>query len=85
MAISTAAWSSLDTLIVDNVDTGKKCIEYLKRHDVGRINVLAHDKTLKWRDKVTQNFKSPENAPRLIDLVQVEDQEMKTAFYQYLR
>lgn len=85
VAISTAAGGSLDTLIVDNVDTAKKCIDYLKRNDVGRINVLAHDMSLRWQSQVSQKFKAPENAPRLIDLISVEDESMKTAFYQYVR
>ena len=85
MAISTAAGNSLDTLIVDNVDTAKKCIDYLKRNDVGRINVLAHDKSIKWKNAAENQPKTPEDVPRLVDLIKIEDQEMKTAFYHYLR
>ena len=85
VAISTAAGSQLDTLIVDNMDTGKKCIEYLKRHDIGRINALALDKTTRHAEKVQEKFKAPENAPRLIDLISVDQPHLKTAFYQYLR
>jgi structural maintenance of chromosome 4 len=85
VAISTAVGGKLDTLIVDNVDTAKQCIDYLKRNDIGRINVLAHDKSLRWKSQVTDNFKSPENAPRLIDLISVDNEEMKTAFYQYVQ
>ena len=85
VAISTAAGSQLDTLIVDNMETGKKCIEYLKRHDIGRINALALDKTTRHADKVQEKFKAPENAPRLIDLISVDQPHLKTAFYQYLR
>ena len=85
VAISTAAGNSLDTLIVDNVDTAKKCIDYLKKHDIGRINVLAHDKSLRWKNQAEQSFKAPENVPRLVDLVKIDDPQMKTAFYHYLR
>lgn len=57
VAVSTAAGSGLDTILVDSVDTAKRCIEYLKANDVGRANFLAHDKTARWRDKVI--FKCP--------------------------
>ena len=67
------------------METGKKCIEYLKRHDIGRINALALDKTTRHADKVQEKFKAPENAPRLIDLISVDQPHLKTAFYQYLR
>ena len=60
-------------------------IAYLRRKDIGRVNVLAHDVSLRWKDKVVQKVKTPENAPRLIDLIKVEDEDMKTAFYQYVR
>ena len=85
VAISTATGNSLDTVITDTVETGKKCIEYLKRHDIGRVNALALDKTLNFKDKVYNIPKTPENAPRLIDLIKVEDDAMKTAFYKYVR
>ena len=67
------------------MDTGKKCIEYLKRHDIGRINALALDKTTRHADNCQKKFKAPENAPRLIDLISVDQPHLKTAFYQYLR
>ena len=67
------------------METGKKCIEYLKRHDIGRINALALDKTTRHAEKVQEKFKAPENAPRLIDLISVDQPHLKTAFYQYLR
>ena len=67
------------------MDTGKKCIEYLKRHDIGRINALALDKTTRHAENCQRKFKAPENAPRLIDLISVDDPQLKTAFYQYLR
>ena len=85
VAISTATGKSLDTILVDTVESAKKCIEYLKRSNAGRGNFLALDKTLRYERNVTDPFQSPENAPRLIDLITVEDPSLKTAFYQYLR
>ena len=85
VAVSTAAGGSLDRMIVDNVDTAKRCIEFLKKNDVGKGNFLAHDKSRRWAERVANIPKTPENAPRLIDLIKVEDEEMKTAFYQYVQ
>ena len=85
VAISTAASSALDVLIVDNMETGTACLNYLKKHDIGRISALALDKMAKYREDVATKFKAPENAPRLVDLIQVENAELKTAFYHYLR
>ncbi len=85
VAISTAAGGALDTVLVDTVDTAKKCIEYLKRNDIGRMNALALEKTTHLSDKANENAKTPENAPRLIDLIQVDNNDLKTAFYHYLR
>ena len=67
------------------METGTACLNYLKKHDIGRISALALDKMAKYRDDVATKFKAPENAPRLVDLIQVENAELKTAFYHYLR
>ena len=85
VAISTAVGGGLDTILVDTVDTAKKSIEYLKKSGAGRGNFLALDKTLRFEQNVTEPFRSPENAPRLIDLITVEDESLKTAFYQKMQ
>jgi len=85
VAISTAVGGGLDTVLVDTVDTAKKSIEYLKKSGAGRGNFLALDKTLKYEHNVTEPFRSPENAPRLIDLITVDDESYKTAFYQKMQ
>jgi len=85
VAISTAVGGGLDTVLVDTVDTAKKSIEYLKKSGAGRGNFLALDKTLRYEHNVTEPFRSPENAPRLIDLITVDDESFKTAFYQKMQ
>ena len=85
VAISTAVGGGLDTVLVDTVDTAKKSIEYLKKSGAGRGNFLALDKTLRYEHNVTEPFRSPENAPRLIDLITVDDESYKTAFYQKMQ
>ena len=85
VAISTAVGNSLDTILTDTVDTAKNCIEYLKKTGIGRSNFLGLEKTVQHEQRVTEPFRSPENAPRLIDLITVDDPSFKTAFYQYCR
>ncbi len=82
VAISTATGSSLDTILVDNVDTAASCIKFLKEHSVGRANFLALDKARKsWQDKLHQ-INTPEGVPRLFDLIQPQEDRFAPAFYQ---
>ena len=85
VAISTAAASALDTFVVDTVDTASKCIMYLKQNDVGRGNFMAHEKTERLRTHLQGEFRAPENAPRLVDLIKLDNEDMRTVFYHYLR
>eukprot|EP00095_Tigriopus_kingsejongensis_P001146 snap_masked-scaffold628_size122696-processed-gene-0.5 protein:Tk01146 transcript:snap_masked-scaffold628_size122696-processed-gene-0.5-mRNA-1 annotation:"structural maintenance of chromosomes protein 4" len=85
VAISTATGNSLDNILVDNVNTAKLCIEYLRKNNIGRANFLALDKTARWEKVLNANFEAPEGVPRLIDLVQAREPRFQTAFYQYVR
>ena len=64
------------------MDTAKKCIEYLKRYDIGRGNFYALDKAQKWKEKLAR-IKTPENAPRLVDLIEVEVRNGKNLISNY--
>ena len=64
------------------MDTAKKCIEYLKRYDIGRGNFFALDKAQKWKEKLAR-IKTPENAPRLVDLIEVEVRNGKNLISNY--
>ena len=46
---------------------------------------MAYEKTTHWADKVRGNFQAPENAPRLVDLIRLDNEDMRTVFYHYLR
>uniref|UniRef100_A0A1A9X0Q7 Structural maintenance of chromosomes protein n=1 Tax=Glossina brevipalpis TaxID=37001 RepID=A0A1A9X0Q7_9MUSC len=83
VAISTAC-GRLDNIIVDKVNTAQECIEYLKRYDVGRASFIALEK-VKYLEKHSARFQTPENAPRLYDLIRVEDERVLPAFYFALR
>ena len=85
IAISTATNKSLDTILVRDVASAQSCINYLKSKNIGRANFLALEKMKSNEDKLSYNKRTPENAPRLIDLVQVQNDEYKLAFYHYLK
>eukprot|EP00058_Branchiostoma_floridae_P017967 XP_002603456.1 hypothetical protein BRAFLDRAFT_80430 [Branchiostoma floridae] len=68
VAISTAC-GGLDLILVDTMDTAQKCVNFLKKNDIGRGTFLGLD----------------QNIPRLFDLVKVKDERTLPAFYFALR
>lgn len=84
VAISTAC-GRLDNIIVDTVNTAQACIEHLKKYDVGRASFVALEKVSHLHRQSQQRIQTPENVPRLFDLVRVEDERVYAAFYFALR
>jgi len=84
-AVSTAGGGNLDTILVEDSETGKKCIEFLRHNNVGRGNFLALDKTKGKYDHNMRQMETPSNVPRLFDLITVADERYSSAFYHYLR
>jgi len=68
-------------MVVDTVEAGQQCIEYLRKNNVGRANFIVLDR-LPQRDLST--IATPENAPRLFDLVNPKDPRFAAAFYSVL-
>ncbi|KAF7552546.1 hypothetical protein G7Z17_g4259 [Cylindrodendrum hubeiense] len=77
VAISTAV-GALDNFVTETVDAGQQCIEYLRKNNLGRGNFICLDK-LRVRDMST--IQTPENAPRLFDLVKAKEDKFRPAFY----
>ncbi|XP_050294355.1 structural maintenance of chromosomes protein 4 isoform X2 [Anthonomus grandis grandis] len=84
VAVSTAC-GALDNIVVDTADTAQWCIEFLKKHDIGRAVFIALEKQEYLWDQATTRINTPENVPRLYDLIKVQDERVKTAFYYGLR
>lgn len=84
VAISTAC-GPLDNIVVDTVETGQQCISFLKRNNIGTATFIALDKMEKWRNQCEKSIQTPEHVPRLFDLVRMNDNRVKTAFYFALR
>ncbi|KAL2143487.1 hypothetical protein VTI28DRAFT_10408 [Corynascus sepedonium] len=81
VAISTAC-PALDNFVTDTVEAGQQCIEYLRKTNLGRGNFICLDK-LRTRD--LSPIQTPENAPRLFDLVKPKDDKFRPAFYHALQ
>ena len=81
VAISTAC-GALDNFVTDTVEAGQQCIEYLRKTNLGRGNFICLDK-LRVRDLAP--IQTPENAPRLFDLVKAKEDKFKPAFYHALQ
>lgn len=81
MAISTAC-GALDNLVCETVAGGQACLEVLRRNNLGRATILCL-KALNKRD--LKPIQTPENVPRLFDLVTPKDPIFAPAFYQVLQ
>jgi structural maintenance of chromosome 4 len=81
VAISTAC-GALDNFVTDTVEGGQQCIEYLRKTNLGRGNFMCLDK-LGNRDM--SPIETPENAPRLFDLIKAKDDRFRPAFFHSLQ
>ncbi|EGD94457.1 nuclear condensin complex subunit Smc4 [Trichophyton tonsurans CBS 112818] len=81
VAISTAC-PALDNLVVDTVEVGQQCIDYLRKNNLGRANFILLDR-LPRRDM--SSVFTPDSVPRLFDLVKPVDDKFKAAFYSVLQ
>ncbi|XP_066588736.1 structural maintenance of chromosomes protein 4 [Prorops nasuta] len=80
VAISTAC-GALDNIVVDSVNTAQACIQFLRNHDIGRATFIPLEKQQRFWPQCRQKIKTPENVPRLFDLIKVEDENVLPAFY----
>uniref|UniRef100_A0A8C3V995 Structural maintenance of chromosomes protein n=1 Tax=Catharus ustulatus TaxID=91951 RepID=A0A8C3V995_CATUS len=83
VAISSSC-GALDHIVVDTIDTAQACVNFLKAGGIGAATFIALDKMTVWEKKM-QKIPTPENAPRLFDLVKVQDPKVRLAFYFALR
>lgn len=84
VAVSTAC-GPLDNIVVDTVSTAQACITFLRENNIGRATFIALEKQQHLLSKCKQKINTPNNVPRLIDLIRVEDENVLPAFYYGLR
>uniref|UniRef100_A0AC35GPB2 Structural maintenance of chromosomes protein n=1 Tax=Panagrolaimus sp. PS1159 TaxID=55785 RepID=A0AC35GPB2_9BILA len=84
VAISTTC-GQLDMIVCDTHETVNKCLKFVDEHKLDRTTFVACEKIAHLRDKM-QKIKTPEDAPRLFDLIECgNNEEIKLAFYFCLR
>ena len=81
VAISTAC-PSLENLVVDSVEVGQQCIDYLRKNNLGRANIILLDRLAR-RD--LSAIDTPEGVPRLFDLVKIKNDIFRPAFFSVLQ
>eukprot|EP00002_Diphylleia_rotans_P027572 TRINITY_DN5532_c0_g1_i1.p1 TRINITY_DN5532_c0_g1~~TRINITY_DN5532_c0_g1_i1.p1 ORF type:complete len:1225 (+),score=318.81 TRINITY_DN5532_c0_g1_i1:52-3726(+) len=82
VAISTAC-GALDNIVVDTTTSAQQCVNYLKTHNLGRATFIILEKMES--SQSGRKIETPENVPRLYDLVRVKDPKYAPAFYYALR
>ncbi|XP_029472941.1 structural maintenance of chromosomes protein 4 isoform X2 [Rhinatrema bivittatum] len=83
VAISSSC-GALDHIVVDTIDTAQECVHFLKKQNIGVATFIGLDKMKVW-EKCMNKIQTPENIPRLFDMVTVKDEKIHLAFYFALR
>ncbi|KAJ1956124.1 Structural maintenance of chromosomes protein 4, partial [Linderina pennispora] len=78
VAISSSCGGGLDNIVVQTVKAGQQCVEYLRKHNVGRARFVILDTLRKFN---LEPIHTPEDVPRLFDLVKASDPKFRPAFY----
>ncbi|EIN14323.1 hypothetical protein PUNSTDRAFT_129962 [Punctularia strigosozonata HHB-11173 SS5] len=77
VAITTAC-PSLNNLVVNTVEEAQSCIEHLRRQNAGRASFMILEKL---HNRGMDKISTPENVPRLFDLITPKERQFAPAFY----
>ncbi|QCD92601.1 structural maintenance of chromosomes protein 4 [Vigna unguiculata] len=80
VAISTAC-AGLDYIVVETTNAAQACVELLRRENLGVATFMILEKQVDLLPTMKRNVSTPDGVPRLFDLVKVQDERMKLAFY----
>ncbi|KAI9120379.1 hypothetical protein K1719_007412 [Acacia pycnantha] len=80
VAISTAC-AGLDYIVVETTNAAQACVELLRKENLGVATFMILEKQVDLLPKLRQNVSTPEGVPRLYDLVKVQDERIKLAFF----
>jgi structural maintenance of chromosome 4 len=78
VAVSTSC-GSLDHIVVQTTAGAQKCLEFLRKHNLGRANFIPLDKMKKGAHDLP--VETPEGAPRLFDLITPSNFAVTPAIY----
>ncbi|KAF9129373.1 hypothetical protein BGW39_004213 [Mortierella sp. 14UC] len=81
VAISTAC-PALDNIVVDNVEVGQQCIEFVRKNNLGRVSLILLNQL---PNRSMKPIETPQNVPRLFDLVRPADPKFAPAFYSVMQ
>ncbi|KAF5389563.1 hypothetical protein D9757_004121 [Collybiopsis confluens] len=79
VAITTAC-PSLNNMVVDTVEEGQKCLDYLRSQNIGRTTALVLEK-ISFPQSALARRRTPEDAPRLFDLITPKSAKFAEVFY----
>ncbi|XP_047162412.1 structural maintenance of chromosomes protein 4 [Vigna umbellata] len=80
VAISTAC-AGLDYIVVETTNAAQACVELLRTENLGVATFMILEKQVDLLPTMKKKVSTPDGVPRLFDLVKVQDERMKLAFY----
>ncbi|XP_057769491.1 structural maintenance of chromosomes protein 4-like [Salvia miltiorrhiza] len=80
VAISTAC-PGLDYIVVEKTAAAQACVELLRSQNLGVATFMILEKQAYHLPKLREKIVTPEGVPRLFDLIKVQDERMKLAFF----
>ncbi|CAE6448952.1 unnamed protein product [Rhizoctonia solani] len=83
VAVTTAA-GGLNNMVVDTVEQAQACIEHLRKYNVGRAQFYILEK-LNVNSRNMERIQTPNNTPRLFDLITMKEKKFAPAFYMAMR
>ncbi|XP_073144785.1 structural maintenance of chromosomes protein 4 [Henckelia pumila] len=84
VAISTAC-HGLDYIVVETTAAAQACVELLRSKNLGVATFMILEKQVEHMPRLKEKVVTPEGVPRLFDLIKVQDERMRLAFYAALR
>ncbi|PWA74635.1 RecF/RecN/SMC [Artemisia annua] len=83
VAISTAC-PGLDHILVETTDVANACVNILRKNNVGRGTFIVLKQQFKHTSRLKEKVSTPEGVPCLFDLIKVQDEKLKLAFFQVM-
>ncbi|XP_022883355.1 structural maintenance of chromosomes protein 4-like [Olea europaea var. sylvestris] len=80
VAVSTAC-SGLDYIVVETTAAAQACVELLRSKNLGVATFMILEKQIDHLPRLKEKVTTPERVPRLFDLIKVQDEKMKLAFF----
>ncbi|KAJ0454757.1 putative structural maintenance of chromosomes protein [Helianthus annuus] len=80
VAISTAV-PGLDYIVVETSAAAQACVDMLRTNNLGVATFMILEKQMNQMSRMKEKVSTPEGVPRLFDLIKVQDERMKLAFF----